>query len=126
MNIVFDIYKYSRTGSDDFVFSSAIYKAELPKEINEADSRDLWFFLATLISGGALKFIVDMKYCELIHRSGIDVLFKATGLARGNNGELILAGASDSLKDIFSGIHPENYIKYLDSEEEAVKFFRSN
>jgi len=124
MNIVFDIHKYSQTSSDKIEYNSVIFKAELPKEIDEDDSRDLWFFLVTLISGGALKLIVDMKNCEFIDNSGIDVLINATKLARNNNGEIILAGASDKFVDIFRGINLENYMKFFNSDGEAVKFLR--
>lgn len=123
MNIVFDLFKLSESGRDKIDFSALIFKAELPSKIDVDNSWDLWVFLKTLISGGALKIFIDMNHLEYIDSSGIGVLVNAAKLMRKQEGDIVMANVSDQVKGILKVINLENYIKLYNSEAEAVGSF---
>ena len=123
MNIVFDLLKLSESSTDRIDYNTLIIKAELPQKIDVDNSWDLWVFLKTLISGGALKIYVDMKNLEYIDSSGIGVLVNGAKLMRKQKGEIIMANVSDQVKGIFKVINLENYIKQYNSEHEAIRSF---
>jgi anti-sigma B factor antagonist len=124
MNIIFTIIKLSQTSNEKIDFTTIIFKAELPKKIDIDNSKDLWIFLKTLISGGAQKILVDLKGCQYIDSSGIGIIINATKLMRKHKGDIILMGVSDEIKNIFKVINLENFIKIYNSEVEAMKSFR--
>jgi anti-sigma B factor antagonist len=124
MNILVELLKISETSGDKIDFNTLIFKIELPQKIDIDHSKDLWIFLKTLISGGALKIYIDLKSLTYIDSSGIGVLINAAKLIRKNNGDIILANVSGEIKDIFKVINLENFIKIYNSEVDAVNSYR--
>ncbi|TFH43533.1 MAG: anti-sigma factor antagonist [Chrysiogenales bacterium] len=124
MIVVFDIFKISQISSSKIDYSTVIFKAELPKKIDIDNSRDLWIYFKTLVTGGALKIYVDLKNVEYIDSSGIGILINTAKLIRKHKGDIVLANASDEMREIFKVINLDNFIKIYNSEVEAVKSFR--
>jgi anti-sigma B factor antagonist len=124
MNIVVDLLKISQTSGDKIDFNTLIFKIELPQRVDIDQSKDLWIFLKTLISGGALKIFIDLKNLAYIDSSGIGVLINAAKLVRKDKGDIILANVSGEIKNIFKVINLENFIKVYNSEVDAVNSYR--
>ncbi|OHD66854.1 MAG: hypothetical protein A2176_12355 [Spirochaetes bacterium RBG_13_51_14] len=124
MNLVFDIIKISQVTTDKLDYATIIFKALLPKKVDIDNSKDLWIFFKTLISGGALKIYVDLKELEYIDSSGIGVMINTAKVIRKQNGDIVLANVSDEIKYIFKVINLENFIKIYKTEVEALKTFR--
>src|SRR4030042_3054665 len=121
MNLVFDIIKISQVTTDKLYYATIIFKALLPKKVDIDNSKDLWIFFKTLISGGALKIYVDLKELEYIDSSGIGVMINTAKVIRKQNGDIVLANVSDEIKYIFKVINLENFIKIYKTEVEALK-----
>lgn len=124
MIMVFDIIKISQISAEKIDYATLVFKAELPKKIDIDNSKDLWIFLKTLVSGGALKLYVDFTKVEYIDSSGIGVLINTAKLIRARKGDIIVANPSDEIREIFKVINLGNFIKIYNSEVEALKSFR--
>lgn len=124
MNIVFSLLRIATVNTERIDYSTIIFKAGLPKRVDIDNSKDLWVFLKTLVSGGALKIFIDMNSVEYIDSSGIGVLINAAKLLRKQNGDVVIANVSDTVKEIFKVINLDNFIKICGSEVEVLKLFQ--
>ncbi len=124
MIMVFDIIRISQVSSEKIDFATLVFKAVLPKKIDIDNSKDLWIFFKTLVSGGVLKLYVDFTEVEYIDSSGIGVLINTAKLIRTKKGDIIIANPSEEIREIFKVINLGNFIKTYGSEVEALKSFR--
>jgi anti-sigma B factor antagonist len=124
MNIIFDLIKVSQVTGDRIDYATLIFKAELPKKIVIDNSNDLWIFFKTLVEGGALKIYIDMQNLEYIDSSGIGIIINTAKLLRKRKGDLVIANVSEKIKDIFTVIKLEKFIRVYNSEVEAIKSLR--
>jgi anti-anti-sigma factor len=124
MIVVFDIIRISQISSEKIVYATLVFKAVMPKKIDIDNSKDLWIFFKTLVSGGALKLYVDFTGVEYIDSSGIGVLINTAKLIRTKKGDIIIANPSEEIREIFKVINLGNFIKVHGSEVEAIKSFR--
>ncbi len=124
MIMLFDIIRISQVSSEKIDFATLVFKAVLPKKIDIDNSKDLWIFFKTLVSGGVLKLYVDFTEVEYIDSSGIGVLINTAKLIRTRKGDIIIANPSEEIREIFKVINLGNFIKTYGSEVEALKSFR--
>jgi anti-sigma B factor antagonist len=124
MNIIFDIIKISPVSTDKIDYTTIIFKASPPQKVDIDNSKDLWIYFKTLISGGARKIFVDLKHVEYIDSSGIGVLINSAKLIRKQKGDVVLANVSEEVRNIFKVINLDEFIKIYNSEVEAVNSFR--
>lgn len=124
MKFDFEIIKLSAVSSEKIDYSTLIIRLNLSKKLDMENSKDLWIFLKTLVSGGALKILVDMKGLEYIDSAGIGILINTAKLMRKQKGDIILANVSDEIKNIFKVIHLENFIKIFNNDVEALNSLR--
>ncbi len=124
MNIAIELLRISTVSTERIDYHTIIFKAGLPKRVDIDNSKDLWAFLKTLVAGGALKIYIDLSGVEYIDSSGIGVLINTAKLMRKQNGDIVLANATDPVRDIFKVINLENFIKICGSEVEALKQFQ--
>ncbi len=120
----FEVVKVSSMSAEKIDYSTLIFKIPLPKKLDMENSKDLWIFLKTLISGGAQKIYINMKNVEFIDSSGIGIIINAAKLVRKQKGDIILSDVSENIKSIFKLIHFENFIKVYNNEIEALNSLR--
>lgn len=124
MNMVVDIIKISPVSTERIDYSTLVFKVVLPQKLDVDNAKDLWFYLSTLITGGALKIYLEMNKLEYIDSSGIGVIINAAKMIRLKKGDIVIANISDDIRNIFKVINLENFIKIYGSEVEAVNSFR--
>ncbi|HOD13899.1 MAG TPA: STAS domain-containing protein [Spirochaetota bacterium] len=124
MNMVVDIIKISPVSTERIDYSTLVFKIVLPQKLDVDNAKDLWFYLSTLITGGALKIYLEMNKLEYIDSSGIGVIINAAKMVRLKKGDIVIANISDDIRNIFKVINLENFIKIYGSEVEAVNSFR--
>jgi len=124
MNMVVDIIKISPVSTERIDYSTLVFKIVLPQKLDVDNSKDLWFYLSTLITGGALKIYLEMNKLEYIDSSGIGVIINAAKMVRLKKGDIVIANISDDIRNMFKVINLENFIKIYGSEVEAVNSFR--
>jgi anti-sigma B factor antagonist len=124
MDMLFEIIKISQVANDKIDYATIIFKAILPQKVDIDNSKDIWIYFKTLISGGGQKILVDMKKVEYIDSSGIGVLINAAKLIRKQKGDIVVANVTDDVKEIFKVINLDNFIKIYNSDVEALNTFR--
>ena len=124
MNITFEIIKISPVSTDKIDYATIVFKTTPPRKIDIDNSKDLWIYFKTLISGGARKIYVDLKSVEYIDSSGIGVFINSAKLIRKQKGDVVLANVSDEVRNIFKVINLDEFIKIYNSEVEAINSFR--
>jgi anti-anti-sigma factor len=124
MNIIFDIIKISPVSTDRIDYATIIFRALPPQKIDIDNSKDLWIYFKTLISGGARKIFVDLKNVEYIDSSGIGILINSAKMIRKQKGDIVLANVSEEVRNIFKVISLDEFIKIYNSEVEAINSFR--
>jgi anti-sigma B factor antagonist len=122
MNI--EIIKISQVSTDKIDYSTVVFRVAMPQKVDIDNAKDLWVYLSTLISGGALKIFVDLKKVEYIDSAGIGVLINTAKMIRIKKGDIVLANIADDVRSIFKVINLENFIKIYNTEVEAINSFR--
>jgi anti-sigma B factor antagonist len=123
MNIQFDVIKISPVSAEKIDYETLVFKLTLPQKVDIDNSKDLWIYLKTLVTGGAQKIFIDLSNVNYIDSSGIGVLINTAKLLRKQKGDIVMANVSDDIKSIFKVIKLEEFIKIYNSEVEAVKSF---
>ncbi len=124
MNMIIEIIKISPVSTERIDYSTIIFKAVLPSKVDVDNSKDLWFYLNTIITGGALKIYLDMEKLDYIDSAGIGVIINAAKMIRLKKGDIVIANIPDDIRTIFKVINLENFIKIYNSEVEAINSFR--
>jgi len=124
MNITFEIIKISPVSTEKIDYTTIVFKTSPPQKVDIDNSKDLWIYFTTLISGGARKIFVDLKNVEYIDSSGIGVFINSAKLIRKQKGDVVLANVSEEVKNIFKVINLDEFIKIYNSEVEAINSFR--
>jgi anti-anti-sigma factor len=124
MNITFEIIKISPVSTEKIDYTTIVFKTSPPQKVDIDNSKDLWIYFKTLISGGARKIFVDLKNVEYIDSSGIGVFINSAKLIRKQKGDVVLANVSEEVKNIFKVINLDEFIKIYNSEVEAINSFR--
>jgi anti-sigma B factor antagonist len=124
MNITFEIIKISPVSTEKIDYTTIVFKTTLPQKIDIDNSKDLWIYFKTLITGGAKKIFVDLKKVEYIDSSGIGVFINSAKLIRKQNGDIVLANVSEEVRNIFRVINLDEFIKIYNSEVEAINSLR--
>ncbi|MFC1668791.1 STAS domain-containing protein [Spirochaetota bacterium] len=123
MDVHCDIIKINPLADDSLNFNHIIFRICLKKGVDGSNINYIIHFINTLINGGALKIIVDMKEMEYIDSSGIGAFIKTAKIIRANKGEIAFLDVPSQIKDIFKIVKLQNFIKILHSETEVLNFF---
>jgi anti-sigma B factor antagonist len=124
MNITFEIIKISPVSTEKIDYTTIIFKTTPPQKIDIDNSKDLWIYFKTLISGGARKIFIDLKNVQYIDSSGIGVFINSAKLIRKQNGDIVLANVSEEVRNIFRVINLDEFIKIYNTDVEAINSFR--
>ncbi len=124
MNIILEIIKISPVSTDKIDYTTIIFKATPPQKIDVDNSKDLWVYFKTLISGGARKIFIDLKNVQYIDSSGIGVFINSAKLIRKQAGDIVLANVSEEVRNIFRVINLDEFIKIYNTDVEAINSFR--
>lgn len=122
--IDYEIIKISPIESNIIDYATIIFKLHLHNTISVENSNELNYHLKTMIDGGALKLLIDMKTLQSIDSSGIGILINTAKKLRTTDGDIVLANVSSEIKNIFKTINLQNFIKIFNTDAEAENHFR--
>ena len=124
MKISFEIINVSQLANESVDFKMLIFKFDLGSSLDLNNARDLGIFFETLIRGGVLKILVNMRGIEYIDSAGIAVLINSAKQMKTVNGSIVLANVPNDIKALFKTINLQKFMKIFNLEAEAVDFFR--
>lgn len=120
----FEIIPLAKWSTEIVEYDKAVFKVKAVNIFDLDHTDDFWIICKTIISGGAIKMIIDMDSLEFIDSSGITVLIKIAKFLRSHKGDVILLRVPPRIKSIFKPIKLERFINFYDTEDEAVNFFK--
>ena len=124
MNINVEIIRFAPRQQDSVDYQTTLFKIDLNRKLDLETANDYWIFFKTMIDGGGLKIIVDMKNLDYIDSSGIGILINSAKLLRKSRGDIVLINVSAGIKDILKIVNLQDFIKIFNLEAEALNFFR--
>ncbi len=124
LKVDYEVIKISPIENNTIDYNTIIFKVHLTDVIDLQNSRELNFQLQTIVKGGALKLLLDMKRLIAVDSSCIGILINTAKLLRSKKGDMVLANVSPEIKSIFKTINLQNFIKIFNSEIEAENHFR--
>ncbi len=89
--------------------------------LDQTQNRDLENVLVNLLDEGYIRFVVDLTETTYINSGGLRTLVSAWRRARHHGGDLVLAGLSPKLQDVFSIVGFDQLFAIYVTPEEAKK-----
>jgi anti-sigma B factor antagonist len=118
------ILNFAKLVTDKIDYRSLAFKVEVAKVADLNSAKSLRILLETLIGGGALKIVIDLKSLEQIDSSAIGVIINATKLIRHGKGDVVLMNVSPDIDAIFKVVSLHRFIKIFSLESDVVDYFR--
>ena len=122
--MVVEIEKIKQTSDDAIDYNITIFKIQADKKVTLQNAYELSILLYSMITGGALKIIINMKNLTALDSTGIGILINSAKLIRKNRGDIVLCNVNPEINEILNVISLEKFIKIFASEVEAVNSFR--
>lgn len=122
--MIVEIEKIKQTNDESIDYNITIFKIQADKKIILQNANELSTLLNALITGGALKIVINMQDVITIDSTGIGVLINYAKLIRKNRGDIILCNVAKDIYQILNVISLERFIKIFTTEVEAVNSFR--
>ncbi|AST00622.1 MULTISPECIES: STAS domain-containing protein [Geobacillus] len=79
--------------------------------------------LKQLLSEGADQLIVNMEGVKYINSAGLGMIADCVMTARSKQKELVVAGVTGSLEEIFRIVKFSSFMKLFPTEKEAIDYF---
>ncbi len=124
MNINCEVISISSVNKKDIDYSTVIFKVDFPGKMDIETSNDFWVLFHTLVGGGARKIVVNMGEVEYIDSAGIGILINTAKMLRKEEGDLVISNVKEGVKVVLDVINLEKFIKFFNTEVEAVNHFR--
>ncbi|HMB19593.1 MAG TPA: STAS domain-containing protein [Spirochaetota bacterium] len=124
MNINCEVINISTVNKKDIDYSTVIFKVDFPGKMDLEISNDFWVLFNTLVNGGAQKIVVDMRNVEYIDSAGIGILINTAKMLRKDKGDLVISNVTEGVKVVLDVINLEKFIKFFNTDIEAVNHFR--
>ncbi|MFW5770093.1 MAG: STAS domain-containing protein [Spirochaetota bacterium] len=124
MNINCEIINISTVNKKDIDYSTVIFKVDFPGKMDLEISNDFWVLFNTLVNGGAQKVVVDMRNVEYIDSAGIGILINTAKMLRKDKGDLVISNVTEGVKVVLEVINLEKFIKFFNTDIEAINHFR--
>lgn len=122
--MIIELEKISQLDETKIEYQSYIFKINVGKKANLHTSSELNVMLNTLIKGGAIKVILNLKDLNFIDSSGIGTFINYTKMIRKNKGDIVFCNVSPDIENIFSVVNLQSFIKVFNSEVEAENYYR--
>lgn len=104
-------------------YDSMIFKIDGGARLDMNNSKELFIFITSLINGGAVKILLNLKDLEFIDSSGIGVIISLVKAIRKKKGDLRIANIPTAIKDVFRIVNLQNFVKSFNTEGEAINSF---
>ena len=124
MNINCEVINISTVNKKDIDYSTVIFKVDFPGKMDLEISNDFWVLFNTLVNGGAQKIVVDMRNVEYIDSAGIGILINTAKMLRKDKGDLVISNVTEGVKVVLDAINLEKFIKFFNTDIEAINHFR--
>lgn len=122
--MVVEIERIKQTSDDAIDYALIVFKILTDKKVVLQNAFELTMLLNALVSGGALKIVINMKNLNTLDSTGIGILINCTKLIRKNKGDIVLCNVAPEINEILNVISLEKFIKIFGTEVEAVNSFR--
>ena len=95
----------------------------LQGRIDASNAADIEEKALALVSGGSCKLVKDLSGVEYISSAGLRVLMAVLKAAKGNGGDLRLAGVQENVAKVLELTGFSNILKIYDGAENAARSY---
>ena len=93
---------------------------ELEGIVDSTNLEDFFAFISSVFKQGFNRIVLDMEFASYLSSGGLSVVIDAYKRADREGGKLVVARASDVIKDLFEVVQFDKIIEFYDSLDEAV------
>ena len=122
--MIVEIERIKQTSDETIDYALTVFKIYTDKKVTLQNASELTTLLSALISGGALKIVINMKSMNTIDSAGIGILINCAKLIRKNKGDIVLCGVAPEINEVLNVVRLEKFVKIFATEVEAVNSFR--
>lgn len=93
---------------------------ELEGIVDSTNLEDFFAFINSVFKQGFKRIVLDMEYASYLSSGGLSVVIDAYKRADREGGKLVIARASDMIKDLFEVVQFDKLIEFYESLDEAI------
>jgi anti-anti-sigma factor len=122
MGISVTLIRIAPRESEAIDYNTVIFKLTVNGPLDFDTSEEASTIFKTLLAGGAIKLIIDLKLCSIIDSAGIGILLNSAKAIRERNGDMVLIKASDEVNSIVRLTNLQLIIPFFEKEDQAVSY----
>jgi anti-anti-sigma factor len=105
-------------------FNAIVFRLCPDGSHNTGNGMVLWTSLITIVTGGAIKVLLDMRNVDFIDSRGIGIIINSAKRLHQVEGDIVLINISEKISRIFDTLNLHRLIKVFDSEDEAMRHLK--
>jgi stage II sporulation protein AA (anti-sigma F factor antagonist) len=94
---------------------------ELEGVVDSTNLEDFFTFVNSVFKQGFDRIVVDMEYASYLSSGGLSVIIDAYKKAEKLGGKLIVARATDMVRELFEVSQLDKILDFYDTLDEAIK-----
>jgi anti-sigma B factor antagonist len=93
---------------------------ELEGVVDSTNLEDFFAFINSVFKQGFERIVLDMEFASYLSSGGLSVVIDAYKKADSEGGKLVIARASDTVKDLFGIVQFDKIIEFYENLDEAI------
>ena len=94
---------------------------ELEGVVDSTNLEDFFAFVNSVFKQGFKSIVVDMEYTSYLSSGGLSVIIDAYKKAEKEGGKLVVARATDMVRELFEVAQLDQIVEFHDSLDEALE-----
>ncbi len=94
---------------------------EIDGVVDSTNVEDFFGFINSVFKQGAKNIVLDMAFASYLSSGGLSVIADAYKKAKGMGGKLVIARASEMVRELFEVAQFEKIIEFYDEMEKAIE-----
>lgn len=93
---------------------------ELEGVVDSTNVDRFFSFINSVFKRDIVRMVLDLSGTSYLSSGGLSVIIDAYNKARGEGGKLVIAGASEMIRDLFEAVQFEKILEFYATVEEAL------
>jgi len=99
---------------------SEVAVVELEGIVDSTNLEDFFAFINSVFKQGFKRIVLDMEFTSYLSSGGLSVVIDALKRAEREGGTLVVARASDMIKDLFEIVQVDRILDFYEDLDEAI------
>ncbi|MBN2026321.1 MAG: STAS domain-containing protein [Actinobacteria bacterium] len=99
---------------------SEVAVVELEGIVDSTNLEDFFAFINSVFKRGFRRIVLDMEFASYLSSGGLSVVIDAYKRAEREGGKLVIARASDMIRDLFEVVQFDKIIEFHENLDEAI------